>query len=177
MQSFTSLSRALYRIVFRGGTPQRIHFSTTLLLLALVVFVAAGVMAQRWLFNSGILEAGLFVFTWLTGGYIGAALLTRKVPRNRLRLTIQSILLLLAASQLILLAAAGLVVMAPAAGTAIVWCAAIGVSAALIIGMSNCLRFATGDGQSAALITSITFLGALAVFYALMAALLKTLYS
>ena len=53
-QSAQSIGRALYRIVFRGGTPQRIQFSAPLMLLAIGVSVAAGIVSGRWLFHLSV---------------------------------------------------------------------------------------------------------------------------
>lgn len=177
MQSVASVSRAVYRIIFRSGTPQRIHFSAGLLVIAVIVFTTAAVIAHRWLFSSGVLQIGLFLFTVLTGGYIGAALLTRKVPRSRLRATITAVMLLLATAELFLLLVAGLAVLIPAAHTELAAAATVAALSALTMGISNCLRFATGDNRASAIMTTAGFITALAAFYAIMQSLLETVFS
>jgi hypothetical protein len=177
MQSLTSVSRAIFRIIFRGGTPQRIHPSTGLLLIAIAVFIGAAIGSHRWLFSNGVVQIGLFVFTVFSGGYIGAALLTRKVPRPRLRATIAAVMLLLAASQLFLLIVAAPVALLPDLHAPITIAAAIAAAIGLLIGISNCLRFATGADRISALLTSAGFIVSLAAFYAIMISLLETLFS
>jgi len=171
MQSVTSITRAAYRIVCRGGTPQRIHFSGPLTLSATIAFIVFAVASQRLLYNSGVIPIGLLLFTTLTGLYIAAALLTRKVARPKLRLTLQSVMILLAFSQLLLLLSV------PAADISYVRMSVTAlVLAALIVGISNCLQFATGDRRSTAATQTLLFAAGLGAFYAVMLSLLQTLY-
>jgi hypothetical protein len=171
MQSVMSITRAAYRIVFRGGTPQRIHFSGPVLLSATFTFIIVAIISQRLLYSSGIIPIGLFLFTTLTGLYIAAALLTRTVARAKLRLTLQAVMILLAFSQLVLLLSA------PAAAISYV---RISVTAlvliGLFIGMTNCLQFATGGRRSTAATQTLLFAAGLGGFYAIMLSLLQTLY-
>lgn len=171
MQSITSITRAAYRIVFRGGTPQRIHFSGPVMLSATIAFIVFAIASQRLLYASGMIPIGLFLFTSLTGLYIAAALLTRKVARAKLRLTLQAVMILLAFSQLLLLLST------PAAEISYVQMAVTTlVLVGLLVGMSNCLQFATGSSRSRAAAQTLLFAAGLAAFYAVMLSLLQTLY-
>ena len=98
MQPVQSIGHALYRIVFRGGSPQRLRYSDRLLVVALLLFVALAIASQRYLFGNGLVPTGLFLFVALTGLYLATALLTRRVPRARLRITLLAVVLLMAAS-------------------------------------------------------------------------------
>jgi hypothetical protein len=171
MQSITSISRATYRIVFRGGTPQRIHFSGPLMLAASIAFLVLAISSQRLLYASGMIPIGLFLFTTLTGLYIAAALLTRQVARPRLRLTLQSVMILMAFSQLLLLLAAPAAVL-PYVRTIVTFLVLVG----LVLGISNCLQYATGGARSTAAAHTLLFAVGLGAFYAIMLSLLQTIY-
>ena len=103
MQSLTSIGRSIYRIVFLGGSPQRIQYSNRRMAVSILLFIALAAATQRYLFFNDFIAIGLFLFTCLTGIYIASALLTRKVTRPRLRISLLAVWMILAASQLLLL--------------------------------------------------------------------------
>lgn len=171
MQSPLSISRAVYRIVFRGGTPQRIHFSRTLMLSATALYLICAIISQRLVFNSGAIPIGLLLFTSLSGIYIAAALLTRKVARGKLALTLQAVMVLMAFSQLLLLTLIPFSTFEPmkmAVTSAIAIC--------LILGVGNCLQFALSCRRTTAMAYTLLFGVALGAFYAIMFSLLQTLF-
>lgn len=173
MQSAASISRALYRIAFRGGTPQRIQYSGGLLLSAMVSFLLIGVIVLRYLFELSFVEVGLALFTVLTGVYLAAAFLTRKVARARLRMSLQSVFLLLAASQWLLLLFIPLRSLTP-------WLpivAGLAVLIILLMGTINVLHFAQGGPRSNAVFLSLSFAAALGAFYSILRSLLETVFS
>ncbi len=173
MQSAQSIIRALYRIVFRGGTPQRIQFSAALMVTAIAVTVTSTLIGGRFFFRLSAIELGLVLFTLLSGLYIGAALLTRTVPRIRLRASLltQLLLLGLAATIFVLLIPArelhALVV--PVSG------AAVGLG--LLSGTTNVLHYAKGGSRAGAALLALVFAAALGGFYATLRWLLETVFS
>lgn len=173
MQSAQSIGRALYRIVFRGGTPQRIQFSTSLLLWAVGVALAAGIISGRWLLGMSIIEIGLALLTLTSGLYIGAALLTRSVPRARLRASLQTVLLLIAAGAVVLV----LLIPFRFLGSPFVVTAGILVLAGVLSGTVNAVQFARGAGRLDALIMTLAFAAVAGAFYATLRWLLETVYA
>jgi hypothetical protein len=173
MQSAQSIGRALYRIVFRGGTPQRIQFSIPLLMAAIGLTVAGAIGAGRLFFNLSAIEIGLALFTMLSGLYIGSALLTRTVPRVRLRASLLTVLLLLAAAGLILLLLIPLkpyVPMLTLAGGLI-------VLAGVFSGTTNALHFARGGTRVNAALVTAASAAVLGAFYGILRWLLETVFS
>lgn len=173
MQSAVSISRALYRIAFRGGTPQRIQYRNGLLLTGLITFVFTSVLVLRYLFGLTFIEIGLALFTILSGIYLGVALLTRKVVRARLRISLQSLFLLLAVVQTVLL------LLIPAAPY-LSWLPLTAGLVALVValmGSTNILQFARGGSRTRAATLTIAFAAVLAAFYSILRSLLETVFS
>ncbi len=173
MQSAQSISRALYRIVFRGGTPQRIQFSPQLLMTAIGIAVATAVIAGRWLYDLSVIEIGLLLFTVTSGLYIGTALLTRTVPRARLRPTLLTILLLLAGAGLVLTL---LIPLRPAV-PAVAATGGLILLAALLSGATNAVHFARGGSRLNAALLTLAFTAILGAFYGTLRWLLETVFS
>lgn len=168
MQSSASIGRAVYRITFRRGSPQRIHFSPALTgwaLLALVLLATAG---QVLVFGGDLIDVVLYLFTWLCGLAMGIALLSRRVPRGRLRSSQQAAVLILAAAHALLLAAA------PFSGTVpwLSFAVASALAVAVALGFVNSVQYALAAPRSKALALTLAFLFALAAFYATMRSLL-----
>lgn len=173
MQSAQSIARALYRIVFRGGTPQRIQFSKQLTLWAMGTSITAGAIAGRWLLGMSVIEIGLALFTLTSSLYIGAALLTRSVPRARLRASLQTVLLLTAAGAVVLV----LLIPLRFLGNPFVMTAGILVLAGVLSGTVNAVQFARGAGRLDALIMTLAFAAVAGAFYATLRWLLETVYA
>jgi hypothetical protein len=173
MQSARSIARALYRIVFRGGTPQRIQFSIPLLMAAIGLTVAAAIGAGWLFFNMSAIEIGLALFTLLSGLYIGSALLTRTVPRTRLRASLLTVLLLLAAAGLILLMLTPLKPYVPT----ITLSGGLVVLAGVLSGTTNALQFARGGTRGTAALVSTASAAVLGAFYVTLRWLLETVFS
>jgi hypothetical protein len=173
MQSAQSIGRALYRIVFRGGTPQRIQFSTPLLLTALGTAVVAAIVSGKLFFELSAIEIGLVLFTVLSGLYIGAALLTRSVPRSRLRAVLLTILLLLATAGVLLMVLIPLQPLDPMIRIS----AGLLVLAAVLSGTTNALQFARGGSRTNAAMLTLAFAAVLIAFYSMLQWLLETVFS
>jgi hypothetical protein len=173
MQSAQSIGRALYRIVFRGGTPQRIQFSAPLLLTAFSTAVVAAILSGRLLFELSAIEIGLALFTVLSGLYIGAALLTRSVPRSRLRAALLTILLLLATAGVLLMVLIPLQPLDPMIRLS----AGLFVLAAVLSGTTNALQFARGGSRTNAALLTLAFAAVLVAFYSVLRWLLETVFS
>ena len=173
MQSVPSIARALYRIVFRGGTPQRIQFSTRLMLIATALTVATAIIAGRYFFTLSAVEIGLMLFTVLSGLYIGAALLTRTVPRPRLRASLLTVFLLLGSAGTLL------ALLSPLSGSInhLSTAAGLAVLLALISGTTNTVQWAKGTSRASAALLTITFTAILGAFYATLRWLLETVFS
>lgn len=173
MQSIQSIARALYRIVFRGGTPQRIQFSTPAMLSAIAVSAGTILLSGRFFFDLSAIELGLVLFTLLSGLYIGAALLTRSVPRTKLRASLLTVLLLLA------LAGTAFTVLIPARGLdlPVVLPSSILVALGLISGTTNTVHYATGGTRANAAFTTLAFTAGLGAFYATLRWLLEAVFS
>ena len=172
-QAPLSIGRALLRMTFRGGTPQRIAFDTRLTALAAIAAPVLSALCLRFYFGVSYVEVGLALFTVLSGLYIAAALLTRKVPRPRLRQCLQAQLLLLAASQLLLLLLTPLAFGVEHARLV----AALSVLALLISATVNVLHFAQGGPRSNAVLMTLTFAAVLGAFYALLRGLLEAVFA
>ncbi len=173
MQSAVSISRALYRIAFRGGTPQRIQYRSGLLFAGIFVFLFSSSIVLRYLYDLTFIEIGLALFTFLSGIYLAIALLTRKVVRARLRLSLQSLFLLLAAVHCLLL------LLVPAEPY-LPWLSLTGGLAALLVvllGSTNILQFAQGGGRARAAMMTLTFAAVLGIFYSILRGLLETVFS
>ncbi len=171
-QSLQSIGRALYRMTFRGGTPQRINFDPRLTGLAAVAVPLLGALALRFFFEASYVEIGLALFTVLSGLYIAAALLTRKVPRPRLRLCLQALLLLLALSQLVLLLMTPIAASIDSARLTL----ALVVLTLLLLGTVNVLHFAQGGPRSNAVLLTLAFAAGLGAFYAILRGLLEAVF-
>lgn len=173
MQGASSIARNLLRIVFRGGSPQRIPYGDTLFRSALAAVVIGTVAASVTFFAGSVIETGLALFTLMCGLYIGAALLTRRAPRSRLRVSLQAVLLVLAAAQLALIVMSPLLLAVPAGKLTI----AISVLAAALVGTTNTVQYALGSSRARASVTVIAFAVGLGAFYAVMRNLLQVLYT
>lgn len=171
-QSSASVVHSLYRIVFRGGSPQRIQYSDQRLMAAVLVATGLAAASQPLFFDSSIIETGLGLFTLLTGTYLFAALLTRKVPRGRLRQTLLAIFLILAAAQVPLIVAAPLTVTAVWVKPALL----AGVALGVLVGAQRSLRFALADTGLTAWTYALLYALALVTFYATMRFLLAIVF-
>ena len=173
MQSVQSTARALYRIVFRGGTPQRIQFSSQMMLLAIALTLVTAIISGRFFFALTAVEIGLMLFTGLSGLYIGAALLTRSVPRARLRASLLTVFLLLGCAGLVLV----LLIPMRASISHLPTIASLLVLLGLISGTTNTVQYAKGNGRANAAILTIAFAAVLGAFYAVLRWLLETVFS
>jgi hypothetical protein len=173
MQSVPSIARALYRIVFRGGTPQRIQFSTALMLSAIGITLITTIFSGRFFFSLSTIEIGLLLFTLLTGLYIGAALLTRSVPRVRLRASLLTVLLLLGSAGVVFV----LLIPLREMDTRVVWVSTIPVGLAVFSGVTNSIQYAKAVSRANAAVYTIAFTALLVAFYATLAWLLETVFS
>ena len=172
MQSVQSIARALYRIVFRGGTPQRLQFSMPLLLAAVGLLLAGAIIGGRFFFALSYVEIGLALFTLLSGLYIASALLTRSVPRARLRASLLTVLLLLgtAGTLFILLIPLGSI-------EGVVLGAGVFALLAVLSGTINAVHYARGSGRVNAVLLTLAFAALLGAFYATLRWLLETVFS
>jgi hypothetical protein len=165
MQSAQSIGRALYRIVFRGGTPQRIQFSTPLLLSTIGILLI------------GAVEIGLALFTLLSGLYIGAALLTRSVPRARLRASLLTVLLLLALAGLVFTLLIPLLIPPLGLDGRVVLITSLLVFVGVTSGATNAVHYARGGSRANAALITVAFAALLGAFYATLRWLLETVFS
>ncbi|MEZ5553676.1 MAG: hypothetical protein R3E82_22550 [Pseudomonadales bacterium] len=176
MQSVRTLGHSIYRITLLGGSPQRIAFSNRSMLTALLLLVVFSIAAQRLALQSGVLQIGVFLFSLLTGLYLALALLTRRVPRQRLRVAQLAAVWILAGSQFLLLLCAPLIRLLPEHSG---WMQALPVSLILIpvlLGLNNCLRFALGKRSDRSILYTLLFALSVAGFYSLMVSLLGILF-
>jgi hypothetical protein len=172
MQSVQSIARALYRIVFRGGTPQRLQFSAPLLLSAIGLTLAGAVVGGRFFFALSYVEIGLALFTLLSGLYIASALLTRSVPRARLRASLLTVLLLLGA------AGALLILLIPLRSIeGVVLGAGVLALLAVLSGTINTVHYARASSRANAVLLTLAFASLLGAFYATLRWLLETVFS
>ncbi|HEY5645185.1 MAG TPA: hypothetical protein VIS76_04555 [Pseudomonadales bacterium] len=173
MQDAGSIARNLLRIVFRGGSPQRVPYADSLFRSALAALVIGTGAASVTFFAGSVIETGLALFTLMCGLYIGAAALTRWVPRSRLRVSLQAVLLVLAAAQLVLIVMSPLLLAVPAGKVPI----AISVAAAALVGTTNTVQYALGSRRTRAALTVTAFAVGLGAFYAVLRSLLQVLYT
>jgi hypothetical protein len=174
MQSVMNLSQALFRIVFKRGSLQRVHYSNNRLMFALSTCVGLLVVAQLWYFDNDVLDTGLLVFVCVSGLLIAASWLTWKVPRKRLMTALLTSLLIAAAALLLLVLAASLPLweQAPARyGFA-------GILALLVmLGVSNSLQFALGSPRLKAVSYTFIFALALVLLYTTLQGLLNVVFA
>lgn len=83
-QSLANVVTNLLRVIFLRGSPERIHYSTKLFIVALLLAIAASAAVQAIVFDDPALLVGLRVFSELTMFMLAMVLLTRKVARLRL---------------------------------------------------------------------------------------------
>jgi hypothetical protein len=172
MQSVPSIARALYRIVFRGGTPQRLQFSTPLMLSAIAMTMIGGIVGGRFFFGLSYVEVGLVLFTLLSGLYIGSALLTRSVPRARLRASLLTVRLLVG------VAGAVFVLLIPLRTIdGLVLIAGALLLIAVLSGSTNAMHYARGGSRMNAALVTLAFAAMLGAFYATLRWLLETVFS
>ena len=168
MQSFTGIGHGLYRIVFRGGSPQRVHYAPRLTVFALLALVALARASRLYVFGGGFVSVILYLFTWLSGLYLAVALASRRVPRNRLRTAVQAALLIAACAHLVLLLAAPL-----AESLSVLRYVLAGLAAgAVLMGFTSCTQYALGGPRARAVGYTLIFAFALTAFYATMHTLL-----
>lgn len=172
-QTVATISTSLIRLVFRGGSPERIRYSDRLLIVGLLGTVLATVASEHWFFEHSLLQTGLLLFTLFTGVYLGAALLSRRVARTRLRVALQSVWLLLFAVATLLVCLTPLVRFLPDARTGIV--AAAGV--VVLMGMANVIQYARGTTRLRAVLTALAFVSLLGAYYTILSTLLEILFS
>ncbi|MEJ2086893.1 MAG: hypothetical protein P8Y69_00085 [Gammaproteobacteria bacterium] len=171
-QSSASVAHSIYRIVFRGGSPQRIQYSDRRLIVSVLATTGLAVVSQTLFFDSSIIETGLALFTLLTGTYLLAALLTRKSPRGRLRQTPLAIFLILAAAQVLLVLAAPLAATAPSTKPMVVTIVVLGV----LVGAQRSLRYALAGPALTAWTYTLLYAFALVTFYVTMNFLLAIVF-
>jgi hypothetical protein len=172
MQSPASISRALYRIVFRRGSPQRIHYDNRLLIWSLIACAIFTLATLRYLYQCSYIEIGLLLFLGLSGLYLAVALLTRRAPRQRLRLALQSVLIILTAAQLLLLLATPIVALLPDSLVPVT----VIVGLIAINGIGNCVQFAQSSSRSRALLQTLALVVAIAVLFSILRNLLQTVF-
>lgn len=173
MQNVMSLGNAIYRIVFRGGSPQRIQYSDALLIVSISVFIGLSIVCAALFFRSSIIEIGLLLFTCLSGIYIGAALMTRKSPRSRLRTSLVAIFLILIGAEV------ALTILTPFARevAALRPVAIVVIGVAVLVGATNVLHYALGSSRTNAALLTLLFAASLGAFYSIMQSLLETVFS
>lgn len=167
MQSVASIGRGLYRITFRGGSPQRIHYSRALTLSALAALIVLAVTLQFAVVGGGTAGAVLHLFTMLCGSYLALAIMSRRVPLARLRQAFQAALLVVVCAHAAVLLAAPLIHSVGWAG----YLAAALIVAAGVVGLTNCVHFALGGARSRAAAVTAGFVLAVVAFYATMTSL------
>ncbi len=173
MQSAQSIARALYRIVFRGGTPQRIQFSPRMLLGAIGMLLLGSIVGGRFFLGLSYVEIGLALFTLLSGLYIGSALLTRSVPRARLRASLLTILLLLAVAGMLFT----LLIPIRGSDSSVPLVAGGLIGLAVLSGATNSVHYARGGSRANALLLTFAFAASLGAFYTILRWLLETVYA
>lgn len=164
MQTIASVARALYRIVFKTGSPQRIQPSPKLTSGALLALVVLAVTTQLLVFRTDLIGVSLYLITLFAGLYLGTAWLSRRTPAGRLRQCLQAGALILAVGHLLLLPAAPFAAALPGLPYAL---AAL-VAALALSGLTNCVQFARAGSRVAALWTVLLFAFALVAFYVTM---------
>jgi hypothetical protein len=168
------LVHGVYRIVFRGGSPQRIPYSNSLYVAALLGFVALAALTHWIVLGADVLDVGVGLFTTLCGIYLAVALLTRRVPRSRLQPSLLALWLILLGATL-LLAAGGVVLQLLGLTGLVGW---LGAGAALIAvsGATSVLRYAAQIRIGPALAQVLLAGAVLTAFYLSLSALLRVLF-
>jgi hypothetical protein len=172
MQSAANVAHSVYRIVFRGGSPQRVQYSDGRLIGVLCTFVGLTIASQLLYFRASTVEVGLSLFTLLTGTYIGFALLTRKVSRQRLRQVLLTVFLILACAQALLLLATPIARLDHRVSITF----AVIVAFAALMGVANSVQFGLASSRVLAWQYTLGFACALAAFYGTMHFLLRTVF-
>jgi drug/metabolite transporter (DMT)-like permease len=172
-ETVASIGKSLLRIVFRGGSPERIRYSGNLLIGALLGTVAAAIAVQIGFFQSSAAETGLGLFTLLSGVYLGSALLSRRISRVRLRVAVQSLWLLLLAILLALLVLIPLVRLVPELRPGLAVAAAI----VLLLGLTAVVHYLRRGRRRHAAMLSIAFVTVLGAFYEILHVLLEILFT
>jgi len=172
-ETITSIGTSLLRIVFRGGSPERIRYSDRLLLGALCGSLTAFIVVERAFFASSLLETGLGLFTLLCGVYLGSALLSRRVARMRLRIALQSLWLLLLSVLIVLIVLIPLVRLQPELRIGV----GIAAGAVLLLGLTSVVHYVRRGSRGQAAMTSLAFAAVLGTFHATLSALLQVLFS
>ncbi|MGE0625543.1 MAG: hypothetical protein AB7I04_20725 [Pseudomonadales bacterium] len=170
--SLPSIGRSLLRLVFRGGSPERIRYSDRLLLVALLGTLLTTIVSQRWFFQSSLIGTGLTLFTLYAGAYLGAAIIGRRIPRMRVRSGMQAFWLLLLGIQLLLILLIPIVQMLPQARTGV----AVVAGMALIAGTTSIVHYLQRGGRLRAAVTSVAFFAVLGAFHAILSNLLEVLF-
>ena len=173
MQSARNVAHSVYRIVFRRGSPQRIQYSDRRLVGSIVAAVVLLIAALRVFFGASMVETGLALFVVLSGIYIGAALLTRRAPRMRLRQTLLALLLILSAACILLIAASPLAGMTAPIRTLL----AGAVGLACVAGLANSLQYAYGPSLAVAWASALGFVAVLGTYYLTMRSLLEIVFT
>lgn len=173
LESVASVGKSLLRIVFRGGSPERIRYSDRLLAGGMVGTFLAALVTQLAFFQTSLVEAGLGLFTLFSGVYLGSALLSRRVTRIRLRIGLQSLWLVLLAVLLVLIALVPLVPFLPVLQTV----ATAGGAILLLMGMTSVIHYVRRGSRRRAAMVAIAFITVLGVFYSTLSALLDILFS
>lgn len=147
------------------------------MLIAVAVFLLAACIALRYLFAASFVEIGLALFTVLSGTYLAAALLTRKVRTARLRASLQSLFLLLALSQVLLALLIPLHMLHLQMLTVMPLVAGLTILAGLLAGISNVLHFALGGPRANAILLTLSFAALLGALYSILRMLLEAVFS
>ncbi len=174
MQSLSNLSRALYRIVFRRGSPQRVHYSQPRFLAALGLSIGGAVGTQLAYFGADVLDTGVLLFVLFSGFAVGVALLTWKVPRSRLLPTLLAVLLVTAIG-FCLLWALGLLPVNISETARLIAAGLVGLAA--LVGLANCLQFALQSSTTLAFGYAGCFALALILLYTTLSNLLAVVFS
>ncbi len=178
MQTLSSLGNAVYRIVFRRGSPQRIHFSTRRMLVGGSLMLLAVIGAQLLFLGADALDTGVLVFVLLSGLAIGSALLTWKVPRTRLLPTLLACVLIIACG-FTLLSLAGLIpqILGEGLGAALRTGLLLAVGIAMLVGLGNSLQFALKSTTAMAYTYAALFGVAVTLLYTTLTRLLAIVFA
>ncbi len=174
MQSVGNLGRDLFRIVFRRGSLQRVHYSNNRLAFALIFMLLALVAAQLLYFHNDALDAGLAVFVCITSLLIASSWLTWKVPRKRL-MTAVLVVLLIAAIALALLAAVSPLPIWHQAATQYGFAGLL--AGIVVLGTANALQFALASGRGKAFAYTGLFALAVVLLYTTLQGLLAVVFA
>jgi hypothetical protein len=164
-----SVCNAVYRIAFKRGSPQRIHYSQRLTVGALLGLILIAVATQLLVFRADLIGVCLYLFAATSGLYLGVAWLSRRTSPPRLRQALQAGLLILATSHLLVLPAAPFAIRF----SWLPYLAALTAAAVALSGLTGCVHFALGGSRATALSYALVFAFAVAAFYATMRWLLS----